>query len=1110
MTSDERRSDQRFLYDAFISYRHVERDRQWAEWLIHALESYRVPKALRQRGLPPRLRKVFRDEDEVPASSDLNDQIREALIASRFLIVICSAFTPRSKWVEREIEIFNDLGRGDQVLALLTEGEPGDSFPSAMLVRKRQVDGADGTTQIVKEDKEPLAADVRPRKGQSVEKLKRFALLRLIAVILGVKFDDLRQRDQERERHGRLALGTAAAAVLLLAGGASLLYWNVTRPSTAHYRQIVWRWGVPEGLGAVAGDMRAHLATSYGVTVQRSNIFASPRVVEVRRENSAGTLRATDSLRIDNDGRARWVVRYRDDGSVDRIESFDASDRLLSEDMLRREGSTNKFIVSYERHNIPIARDAHVSRIVDPLKAGQRDLLEGRTEITREVLTLDANGFVAERRYEDSWGTPRHDAQGSFGEHITNSPEGLVLRRADIDADGAEVTLKSGVRANVLAYDHDYALARYTLVGPDGRPIVGPNGFAYYERQSDRWGNDVATGYYDADGKATLHKDGYARYTVAYDDRGFQTILAYFGLDGQPALTKDGYASFRRICDDRGYPIEEDYFGIDGQPTVIKNGFATTKIAYDERGHIIEKAFFDISGNPATEPYGEAILRQTFDSRGNLTAKFFFGIDGKLTPIKDGYSIGKMTFDDRDNIIETKFLDVNGMPTLNKFGVAKITASYDARGNLHRFAVFGVDDKPALWKGYGAAVLELEHDTHGNITEERDFGVDGKLTLTSYGTAGYQAEFDDRGNLIEKTNIGADGKPQADNDHVVTYRYRYDARGNAIEGTHTDVEGKPAMSLTGDVSWRNVYDERGNRIELAYFDFDGKPMLTRERVAKIRYVYDVRGNEIERDFFGVDGKPTLISTGIAGFRQNFDVRGNKIEVDYFGVDGKPTLSSEGIATFRYNFDARGNEIERRFFGVDGKPILGSYGFAGVTSRYDARGYAIEGSYFGADGKPIMIPKSGYSKVVWARDARGDLVEESFFDVDGAPVSGGACAKITYVYDNVGRETGVTCFDALNREVQIEVAISKVSPGFNGARAGLAPADRILTYNSQKVTSIRRLYDLVNEPGPPYRIVTVRRGAQIVSFSVQSGSLGIDLVVVQANPPEANAAGAGGN
>ena len=105
-TLADQAAEQSFLYDAFISYRHVDRDRKWAEWLIAALEGYRVPKALQERGQPPRLRKIFRDEDELPSSPDLNDQIKAALHSSRFLIVVCSAFTPRSKWVEREIQDF--------------------------------------------------------------------------------------------------------------------------------------------------------------------------------------------------------------------------------------------------------------------------------------------------------------------------------------------------------------------------------------------------------------------------------------------------------------------------------------------------------------------------------------------------------------------------------------------------------------------------------------------------------------------------------------------------------------------------------------------------------------------------------------------------------------------------------------------------------------------------------------------------------------------------------------------------------------------------------------------------------------------------------------------
>jgi TIR domain len=337
-------TEQTFLYDAFISYRHVDRDRKWAEWLIDALERYRLPKALQDKGYPARLRKIFRDEDEVPASADLNDQIKQALIGSRFLIVVCSAFTPRSKWVEREIEMFNELGRGDQVLALLTEGEPGDSFPNAMLVRHREVIAADGSRQIDKEDKEPLAADVRPRSNTSLEQLKQIALLRLVAVIVGVKFDELRERERERERRRLFSRAAAAAMAVLLVGGAAAAYWQHTRPTTSHYRQVIWRWAVPEGLGPIDETTRSRREVHYAVVTRRLGILQAPKVVEVRQQRSRGAL--VGRHEEGEKGSARWVIIYGDSGTPDRIEVYDATNRLLRAEVFERASSRpNKLIV---------------------------------------------------------------------------------------------------------------------------------------------------------------------------------------------------------------------------------------------------------------------------------------------------------------------------------------------------------------------------------------------------------------------------------------------------------------------------------------------------------------------------------------------------------------------------------------------------------------------------------------------------------------------------------------------------------------------------------------------------------------------------------------------
>jgi WD40 repeat protein len=206
-----------FLYDAFISYRHVEPDRAWAKWLHRAMETYRVPRRLMEdRGIPARLDRVFRDEDELPASAELKTEIDAALQRSRFLIVVCSPRTPQSRWVNKEVERFRELGRHDKILALLIEGEPRDAFPEALVGIRRTVTDSQGLTRIQVEDVEPLAADVRAARADRRRHLRRHAKLRLLACVLGVRFDDLRQREQERKLRRLAAAGAAMACLLVL------------------------------------------------------------------------------------------------------------------------------------------------------------------------------------------------------------------------------------------------------------------------------------------------------------------------------------------------------------------------------------------------------------------------------------------------------------------------------------------------------------------------------------------------------------------------------------------------------------------------------------------------------------------------------------------------------------------------------------------------------------------------------------------------------------------------------------------------------------------------------------------------------------------------------
>ena len=110
-------------YIAFISYRHKPLDKSVAVKLHQAIEHYVIPRGLRKDGRK-NLGKVFRDQDELPVSNNLTENIFEALDNSEYLIVICTPDTPESVWVANEITYFLEHHDRNHVLAVLAAGQP--------------------------------------------------------------------------------------------------------------------------------------------------------------------------------------------------------------------------------------------------------------------------------------------------------------------------------------------------------------------------------------------------------------------------------------------------------------------------------------------------------------------------------------------------------------------------------------------------------------------------------------------------------------------------------------------------------------------------------------------------------------------------------------------------------------------------------------------------------------------------------------------------------------------------------------------------------------------------------------------------------------------------
>ncbi len=193
-------------YRAYISYSH--KDEAWAAWLHRGLESYRVPRRLIGNEttvgeVPARIRPVFRDRDDLSSATDLEDTVKHALDESENLILVCSPNAATSHWVSEEIRYFARLGRADRIFCIIVGGEPAaDGSVSACFSSTLAEIGI----------QEPLAADVRKwADGKHIAKLK------LIAGLLGIRLDELRQRDLQRRRKRQVVVSLGIVAALTLA-----------------------------------------------------------------------------------------------------------------------------------------------------------------------------------------------------------------------------------------------------------------------------------------------------------------------------------------------------------------------------------------------------------------------------------------------------------------------------------------------------------------------------------------------------------------------------------------------------------------------------------------------------------------------------------------------------------------------------------------------------------------------------------------------------------------------------------------------------------------------------------------------------------------------------
>jgi outer membrane protein assembly factor BamB len=385
-----------FKYWAFISYSHV--DRKWGDWLHRGLETYRPPRGLigkpgrdgvvRRKNSP-----IFRDREELPSSASLSDNINNALRESRYLIVICSPHAAVSRWVNEEIVYFKSLAREDRVLCLIVEGEPNatdkpesgglECFPPGVRFR------VDAEGQLTGQRTEPIAADAR-KQGDG----KRNAKLKLAAGLLGVNYNDLKQREKWRALRRNIGLALAGGALIGVSG-----WWLLQKGEI----NLALTPSPPPPDLRVSVDGRA---ASFD---PNRRILRLPAGKHALRFEAANFQTIEQNVEVERRGRIEKVVDLvHEKGTLD-VEAYPA-DAQIEVDGKPFGTRINRLEFDTGFHIVRATKTGHYERA--------ESVAVQKAETSRVYLSLG--------QAERAWSIERFDVQGGF------------INMGDVDGDGVE------------------------------------------------------------------------------------------------------------------------------------------------------------------------------------------------------------------------------------------------------------------------------------------------------------------------------------------------------------------------------------------------------------------------------------------------------------------------------------------------------------------------------------------------------------------------------------------------------------------------------------------------------------------------------------------------
>ncbi len=308
---------------------------------------------------------------------------------------------------------------------------------------------------------------------------------------------------------------------------------------------------------------------------------------------------------------------------------------------------------------------------------------------------FDARGFPSSERKYDVNRVPRTGG-GCFEERTVHDPQGLTLERACFGPDGAPSAGDGGVFRTTYEYPHGARAEVAHYFGVDQAPLGTDQGCATTRFEFDASGNASRARCEGPRGEhlyTTL---------IARDAHGTGTEYRVVGPDGRPRMGYDGFATARARYDASGRVTLNEYLDAEGSPAPGKRlersrwdgrsrlvelaSFESSdrrarpvhveRYEYDERDLAVALRYVDADGRTIPGPKGYALLVTVFDERERIVEQSFRDVNGEPTADESGFA--RVTFEYAPNGVdkqETRWFDLAGKQ-LDPVGARWITVSW--------------------------------------------------------------------------------------------------------------------------------------------------------------------------------------------------------------------------------------------------------------------------------------------------------------------------------------------------------------------------------------------------------------------------------------------------